>query len=311
MSPEQARGERVDHRTDLFSLGALLYRLCTGRLPFEGSTTMAVLMALGTEEPKPVREHNAAIPESLAELTHQLLAKKADARPQTADEVVKRLRAIAQELAVPHARPVEQSTSQPQVVYVPIHVTALPPEANPFADIEIDATEHEPPTAPATESKPVRRKPGGKTPWMLAGLAALLALVVGGVIIIIKNTDGSETKIEVPDGATVTVKDKGGKTLAQVGPEGKRPAAASDPDRAAAEYALSVGGIVQVNGEGRELKTAAELPKERFILTALNLNGNAKVTDAGLAHFKDCKGLAYLGLGGTAVTDAGLAHLKD
>ena len=52
--------------------------------------------------------------------------------------------------------------------------------------------------------------------WLLAGLAALLVAAVAGVIIIIKNKDGTETRIEVPDGATVTVKDKGGKTLAQV-----------------------------------------------------------------------------------------------
>jgi hypothetical protein len=44
----------------------LLYRLCAGRLPFEGPTTMAVLMALGTEEPRPVRGANPAVPESLA-----------------------------------------------------------------------------------------------------------------------------------------------------------------------------------------------------------------------------------------------------
>ena len=89
MSPEQARGERVDHRTDLFSVGAVLYRLCTGRLPFEGPTVMAVLMALGTLEPQPVRELNPAVPASLAALIHQLLAKKADDRPQSGAEVVK------------------------------------------------------------------------------------------------------------------------------------------------------------------------------------------------------------------------------
>ena len=76
MSPEQARGEKVDARTDLFSLGAVLYRMCGGRLPFEGPTTMAVLMALGMEDPPPLRELNPAVPEPLAELIHQLLAKK-------------------------------------------------------------------------------------------------------------------------------------------------------------------------------------------------------------------------------------------
>jgi serine/threonine protein kinase len=315
MSPEQARGERVDHRTDLFSLGAVLYRLCTGKLPFEGPTTMAVLMALGTQEPRPVRELNPSVPGSLAALIHQLLAKKADDRPRTAEEVVRRLRAIAQEPAGSRARPAEGSPSQPPAVqapavYVPIQVTASPPGANPFANIDADVTQTEPASAAAPAPKPARKKSGDKTPWMFAGLAALLAAgVVAGVIIIIKNKDGSETKIEAPDGATVTIKDKDGKTSAQAGPRIKPPAAASDPDRRAAEYVVALGGVVRVNGLDRDLKDAAELPKERFTLAWVVLRGT-KVTDAGLAAFEECKGVTFIDLASTAVTDAGLAHLK-
>jgi serine/threonine protein kinase len=316
MSPEQARGERVDHRTDLFSLGAMLYRLCTGKLPFEGPTTMAVLMALGTQEPRPVRELNPSAPGSLAALIHQLLAKKADDRPRTAEEVVRRLRAIAQEPVGWRARPAEGSPSQPPavqapVVYAPIQVTAPPPGANPFADIDADVTETEPASAAASAPKPAQKKLGDKTPWMFAGLAALLAagVVAGVIIIIIKNKDGSETKIEAPDGATVTIKDKDGKTLAPVGPRIKPPAAASDPDRQAAEYVVSLGGMVRVNGQDRDFKAATELPKEQFTLGWVDLH-SPKATDAGLAAFEGCKGLAYINLAGTAITDAGLAHLK-
>jgi serine/threonine protein kinase len=94
MSPEQALGERVDHRTDLYSLGAVLYWLCTGQLPFPGSNVVAVLKALGSEEPKPVLELNPKIPEALAELIHRLLAKAPEERPQTAAEVANRLHEI-------------------------------------------------------------------------------------------------------------------------------------------------------------------------------------------------------------------------
>ncbi|MBM4071908.1 MAG: hypothetical protein FJ271_23725 [Planctomycetes bacterium] len=88
-------------------------------------------------------------------------------------------------------------------------------------------------------------------------------------------------------------------------------AVTADPDRRAAVYVLSIGGTVRVNGEDREIKAAAELPKDRFSLTGVDLFVNKQVSDAGLAHCKDCKNLTYLILGGTQVSDAGLAHFKD
>jgi serine/threonine protein kinase len=314
MSPEQARGQKVDHHTDLFSLGAVLYRLCAGKLPFDGPTTMAVLLALGTEQPPPVRALNPAVPESLAALVHQLLSKRADDRPQSAAEVVKRLRAITEELTAPRAQP-EQSTSQLQavqlqVMYVPIQVTAAP-EANPFADLqepdtELASPDSVEPSSATAAPKPARQQPGASWLWPAVGFALLLAVVAG--VIIIKNKDGTETKIEVPDGATVTVKDKAGKTLAQVGP-GKQPADSS-ADRKAAEWVIGQGGFIRINGEGADRKAATELPKDRFTLTYVNLT-NTQATDAGLAQLKEIKGLALLYLDGTKVSGAGLAQLKE
>src|SRR5262249_45645638 len=84
MAPEQARAEAVDHRCDLFSLGVVLYRLCTGRLPFGGANTLAALSSLATDTPRPVRDLNPAVPPALAELVMQLLAKEAAHRPASA-----------------------------------------------------------------------------------------------------------------------------------------------------------------------------------------------------------------------------------
>src|SRR5262249_2494087 len=65
MSPEQANGVRVDHRSDLFSLGSVLYTLCAGHAPFRAETTMAVLKRVCEETPRPLREINPEIPDWL------------------------------------------------------------------------------------------------------------------------------------------------------------------------------------------------------------------------------------------------------
>ncbi len=92
MAPEQARGEAVDHRADLFALGAVLYRLCTGRPPLEADNALALLRRICEEEPKPVREVNPAVPVWLAELIGRLLAKDPAGRPQSAAEVAELFR---------------------------------------------------------------------------------------------------------------------------------------------------------------------------------------------------------------------------
>ena len=94
MSPEQGRGLKVDHRSDLFSLGVMLYRLAAGKMPFKGSTTMAVLTSLAVDTPTPVRELNAQLPEALEAVVTKLLAKNPAERFQTATEVVAALRDI-------------------------------------------------------------------------------------------------------------------------------------------------------------------------------------------------------------------------
>jgi eukaryotic-like serine/threonine-protein kinase len=85
-----------------------------------------------------------------------------------------------------------------------------------------------------------------------------------------------------------------------------------DPDRRAAEYALSIGGTVRVNDEDKEIKAGADLPGEAFRLTQVVLYENTQVSDAGLANFAGCKNLTWLKLhNNTQLSDAGLAHLKD
>jgi len=86
----------------------------------------------------------------------------------------------------------------------------------------------------------------------------------------------------------------------------------TDPDRRAAEYVLSIGGGVRVDGNDRGIRAKSDLPTGTFRLTYVALYENKQVTDAGLAVFKDCKNLRFLCLYGCGqITDAGLAHFND
>jgi serine/threonine protein kinase/DNA-binding beta-propeller fold protein YncE len=112
MAPEQARGDKVDARCDLFSLGCVLYRLCTGEVPFKGENTMAVLTALALSTPKSVRELNPAIPTALADLIAQLLAKEPDQRPASAKAVVEAIQEIERKSKPTEPRPAERRSSR-------------------------------------------------------------------------------------------------------------------------------------------------------------------------------------------------------
>lgn len=94
MAPEQARRETVDRRCDIFSLGCVFYRMCTGVLPFRGDDTMAVLMSLAVDDPIPPRELNPEIPPALSDLIVRMLAKRPDDRPASIAEVINALIAI-------------------------------------------------------------------------------------------------------------------------------------------------------------------------------------------------------------------------
>jgi serine/threonine-protein kinase len=91
MAPEQARGEYVDHRADLFSLGSVMYVMCTGQLPFRADGTLAVLRRIAEDAPRPMRQLNPDLPERLVQIVERLHAKHPDHRFQSAAEVAELL----------------------------------------------------------------------------------------------------------------------------------------------------------------------------------------------------------------------------
>jgi WD40 repeat protein len=167
MSPEQASCEQIDPRSDLFSLGSVLYTLCAGHLPFQASTTVAVLRRVCNATPRPLREVNPEVPDWLEAVIAQLHAKSPTERFQSAAEVA--------ELLGRHLARLQQSAVG-DGWRVAGEITASSP-----------ATRHPP---PATRGS--RRR--------LLGYAAGAALVVASVVAYGIFWRAHETK--APDGAT-------------------------------------------------------------------------------------------------------------
>jgi serine/threonine protein kinase len=118
MSPEQARGESVDQRSDLFSLGSVLYAMCTARAPFRAETSYGILRRITDEEPRPIREINPDIPQWLCQVIARLMSKRPDERFESAGDVAELLGTC-----LAHVQ-------QPAVVSLPVHRFAARTPAN-------------------------------------------------------------------------------------------------------------------------------------------------------------------------------------
>ncbi|MDB5391282.1 MAG: serine/threonine protein kinase [Planctomycetaceae bacterium] len=108
MAPEQARGEPVDHRADLFSLGSVMYTMCSGHPPFRAETTLAVLRRICEETPRPLRETNPDIPDWLQAVISKLHARDSANRFQSAAEVATLLEQYLAHLQQPLVNPLPQ-----------------------------------------------------------------------------------------------------------------------------------------------------------------------------------------------------------
>jgi eukaryotic-like serine/threonine-protein kinase len=125
MSPEQARGEELDARTDLFSLGTMIYQIATGHLPFSGNTSAVIFNAILERDPVPAAQLNPQLPLKLQELVHKLLEKDRDLRYQSAADLRGDLRRLKRDTE--SGRKITQPVSAPSVSMVVQAASSSPP----------------------------------------------------------------------------------------------------------------------------------------------------------------------------------------
>jgi hypothetical protein len=170
MAPEQASGEKLDGRADLFSLGVLLYRLTTGQAAFTGPTTTAMLLQVMTHEPSLASEVKATVPLEMSRIIAKLMAKKRDDRYGSAAEFLadweKLMRASAEPRTIAEPRPLGSGP-------------ASLAKSGPQPTLE---------TAAARDAVPLPDGRGSDKRWLALGVCGLLVVAVAGWFLIPRGT---------------------------------------------------------------------------------------------------------------------------
>jgi non-specific serine/threonine protein kinase len=134
MSPEQLRGRALDHRSDLFSFGVLLYEMSTGRRPFTGESSPELASAILRDSPTPPDELRPELPEALARVIWRSLEKSPDARYASAEQLLEALRQGAKDAKPGALQPGDRSAEPPRIAVLPFSNLSGDPEQEYFGD---------------------------------------------------------------------------------------------------------------------------------------------------------------------------------
>ena len=110
MSPEQVKGEKVDQRSDIYAMGVILFEMVTGKVPFEGDTSLSIALKHKTELPPNPQEYNALIPEELSQVILKCMEKEKEKRYQSAKELLLELSKIEREISIEERIPTRRKT---------------------------------------------------------------------------------------------------------------------------------------------------------------------------------------------------------
>ncbi|MDB5334720.1 MAG: hypothetical protein JWN70_339 [Planctomycetaceae bacterium] len=355
MSPEQARGEKVDARGDLWSLGVVLYVMTTGIRPFAARTTMGVLTSIAVDHPTAPTTLNPRCSLSLSNLVLRLLEKDPAQRPASAEAVIEALAKLegesetlaacgADTLEVPLAEnslgtgsPSNQTAvlgdpsadvarkfgfhQRGRVMAVAVALALLPLSwlfgGNVYrfvtdqGELVIEVNDKDIQVEIRQNGLIVRDKTSGRKFTLAARQGEIEVYEKNGIKLTTKKfelTRGDKRTV------TITLEDLASARKIKTPNAGKavaKPPKVRDPDRWAAEYTLSVEGVIRINGEARDIRDVNQLPKEQFRMTSVSFAGLPQVGDAGLVCFQNCRHLTEIDMTSAAVSDNGLVYFKD
>lgn len=189
MSPEQCRGDTIDGRSDLYSLGCIMYRMLVDRPPFESDTPMAVLVSHVSEVPTDVREVMTRddIPEALADLCMRLLSKDADRRPADAQSVRGELESILDLTSTQANQAIASATGPTQAAPAvaadggnPVPDASAPASPNAARSAELDRKDSQKTASPDGTTHPPGKLDAPKKSKVLPAVLGLLLLLVLG-----------------------------------------------------------------------------------------------------------------------------------
>jgi WD40 repeat protein len=169
MAPEQGNGETVDGRCDLWSLGVVLYRMCTGQLPFKGTDALSTLLAVAMDHPPPPHVLNPSLPQALSDLVMKLLEKQPEKRLTSARTVVAAIQALEREATLPVP-----------ALALPVATPVAAVPEDPFANLTEPSDLRQSQPSPVSQSLATvvaKRRPSRRPLFLVAAAVALTALL--------------------------------------------------------------------------------------------------------------------------------------